>query len=100
MNADAMEPLQQLHKVLADLEGLVRAATGRAGEGGLDFVERLQSTLSAAQSRFKHAEQALKRDATHGAEVADEYVHEHAWLAIGIAAAIAFLLGVLSARRE
>ena len=33
------------------------------------------------------------------AKVTDNYVHEHPWKAIGIAAAIAFLLGLLVSRR-
>lgn len=100
MNADASEPIAQLHKVLAELEGMAKAAAGVAGEGGADIVERLKGTLSAAQLRIRDAERALERDAVHGAKVADEYVRDHAWLSIGVAAAVAFLLGALTARRE
>ncbi len=100
MNADASEPLKQLHKVLAELEGLAKAAANTAGEGGTDLLGRLKGTLDSARTRIRDAEQALQREATHGAKAADQYVHDHTWMSIGIAAAVAFLLGALTARRE
>ena len=100
MNQDAGEPLKQLHKVLAELENLARSAADTTGEGGSDIIERLKGTLSAAQSRIRDAEQALRRQATHGAKAADQYVHDHTWMSICIAAAVAFLLGALTTRRD
>ena len=82
MNVDNSEPIRQLHKVLAEL------------------VEQLKGALTAARTRLKEAEQSLQRDAAQGAKSADEYVHDHTWMSIGIAAAVAFLLGALTARRD
>ena len=52
MNADASEPLKQLHKVLAELEGLANAAANTAGEGGTDLLGRLKGTLDSARTRM------------------------------------------------
>jgi ElaB/YqjD/DUF883 family membrane-anchored ribosome-binding protein len=97
---DTGEAVKQLHKVLAELEGLAKAAAGVAGEGGSDLIGHLKGTLTAARERIKEAEQKLERDAAHGAKAADQYVHDHTWMSIGIAAAVAFLLGALTTRRD
>jgi ElaB/YqjD/DUF883 family membrane-anchored ribosome-binding protein len=100
MSADKSEPLQQLHKILAELESLARSAAGAAGEGGSGIAEQLHGVLSKARSRIQETEQALEREATRGARAADDYVRDHAWMSIGIAAAVAFFLGAMSTRRD
>jgi ElaB/YqjD/DUF883 family membrane-anchored ribosome-binding protein len=100
MNLDNTDPIKQLHKVLSELESLARSTAEKAGDGGADLIEQLKSTLAAARARIKDAEQSLQREATQGAETANQYVHEHTWMSIGIAAGVAFLLGALTARRD
>lgn len=100
MSIENSEPIRQLHKVLAELEGLARSTAEKAGDGGADLVEQLKDALSAARSRLKEAERTLQKEAAEGAKSADQYVHEHTWMSIGIAAAVAFLLGALTARRD
>jgi ElaB/YqjD/DUF883 family membrane-anchored ribosome-binding protein len=100
MNSEDIDPIRQLHKVLSELESLARSTAEKAGDGGADLIEQLKGTLAAARSRIKDAEQSLQREATQGAKTADQYVHEHTWMSIGIAAAVAFLLGALTARRD
>ena len=97
---DTADSVKQLHKVLTELEALAKAAAGAAGEGGSDLISRLKGTLAAARDRIKEAEQKLEHGAAHGAKAADQYVHDHTWMSIGIAAAVAFLLGALTSRRD
>jgi ElaB/YqjD/DUF883 family membrane-anchored ribosome-binding protein len=100
MNSAGNDPIKQLHQVLSELESLARSTAEKAGDGGADLIEQLKGTLATARSRIKEAEQSLQREVTQGARTADQYVHEHTWMSIGIAAAVAFLLGALTARRE
>ncbi|MBS0389257.1 MAG: DUF883 domain-containing protein [Proteobacteria bacterium] len=100
MNVENSEPIRQLHKVLAELEGLARSTAEKAGEGGTDLIGQLKEALATARSRLADAERTLRRDATEGVKSADQYVHDHTWMSIGIAAAVAFLLGALTARRD
>jgi ElaB/YqjD/DUF883 family membrane-anchored ribosome-binding protein len=100
MNLDISDPVKQLHKALSELESLARSTAEKAGDGGADLVEQLKGTLEAARARIKEAEQSLQREAKQGAETANQYVHEHTWMSIGIAAAVAFLLGAMTARRD
>ena len=100
MNVENSEPIRQLHKVLAELEGLARSTAEKAGDGGADLVGQLKDALASARSRLQEAERTLQREAAEGARSADQYVRDHTWMSIGIAAAVAFLLGALSARRD
>ena len=100
MNVENSDPVRKLHAVLAELENLARSTAEKAGEGGADLVEQLKDALATARSRLKEAERTLQREAAQGAKSADQYVHDHTWMSIGIAAAVAFLLGALTTRRD
>ena len=100
MSFDNSDAISQLHNVLSELESLARSMAGEAGDGGADLIEQLQGALAAARSRISDAEGSLRRKVEQGARAADGFVHEHTWMSIGIAAAVAFLLGTLTARRE
>lgn len=100
MSTHTEQLLSQLHKVIADLEGLARTAAGTVGQEGEEAAGRLKEALAGARERIRDAEQGLHRGAQQGARAADSYVHEHTWMSIGVAAAVAFLLGALTARRD
>jgi ElaB/YqjD/DUF883 family membrane-anchored ribosome-binding protein len=92
--------LGQLARIVEELEGLA-TSTGNAGaEGASAVTTRLKEALGDARARIKSVEQGLREGAVEGAKAADSYVHEHAWISVGVAAAIAFLLGALSTRRD
>ena len=100
MNEGATEPLDQLHKLLAELEGLAKSAAATAGQSGAEVADRLKGALSKARTRLRDAEQELERGVAQGAQATDEFVHEHTWMSIGIAAAVGFVIGVLLVRRD
>jgi len=100
MNAHVDESLKQLHELVAELEARARAAADAAGEGGAEVAGKLRAALAAARARMAEVEHSLARDAGRGAKAADEFVRENAWMSIGIAAAVAFVLGALFARRD
>ncbi len=56
---------------------------------------RIQSRLQEARVELA----GLQDAATAQVKVADEFVHEHPWQSIGIAAAIGLVVGLLVARR-
>jgi ElaB/YqjD/DUF883 family membrane-anchored ribosome-binding protein len=100
MEAHVDETLKQLHELVAELEARARSAAGAAGEGGAEVAGKLRAALAAARARMAEVEHSLARDAGRGAKAADEFVRENAWMSIGIAAAVAFVLGALFARRD
>ena len=100
MSSHSDQLLNQLSKLVEDIEGLATAATHAGAEGAATVSDRLKEALADAHTRIRNVEHGLKRGAADTAKVADNYVREHAWVSVGVAAAIAFLLGALSTRRD
>ena len=85
--------------VVADAEELLRATASQAGEKVGVARERIQASLANARVKLVEAERALAERTRQAAKVADDYVRENPWQAVGIAAAAGLVLGVLISRR-
>jgi len=88
-----------LKLVVSDAEELLRATASQAGEKVAVARERIQASLASAKVKLNDAERAAMEKAKEAAKVTDEYVHEHPWRAVGIAAGAGFVLGMLIGRR-
>jgi ElaB/YqjD/DUF883 family membrane-anchored ribosome-binding protein len=103
MKGHAERVLEDLQQLVAQFEELVKGSLSGAGEQVGDTSERLQSGLRRARERLASFERELGREFGEfgaSARAADQYVRDHAWTAIGIAAAAAFLVGLIAARRD
>ena len=85
--------------VVADAEELLRATASQAGEKVGVARERIQASLASARVKLAETERAVLDKAKLAATATDEYVHEHPWHAVGVAAVIGLLLGALINRR-
>ena len=90
--------LQDLRVVVADAEELLRATAGQAGEKVSAARERIQENLAAAKQRLAVAQDAVVARTKEAAKVTDEYVHENPWKAVGIAAGVGLVIGMLISR--
>ncbi|HVP08502.1 MAG TPA: DUF883 family protein [Burkholderiales bacterium] len=88
-----------LKVVVADAEELLRATASQAGEKVVAARERIQASLATAKVKLGEAERAAVAKAKEAARATDEYVHDNPWQAVGIAAGIGVLLGLLIGRR-
>jgi ElaB/YqjD/DUF883 family membrane-anchored ribosome-binding protein len=88
-----------LKVVVADAEELLRATASQAGEKVGVARERIQASLASARVKLAETERAVLDQTKLAAKAADEYVHEHPWHAVGVAAVIGLLLGALINRR-
>ena len=88
-----------LKVVVADAEELLRATASQAGEKVAAARERIQASLASAKVKLTEAERALLEKTKEAAKATDEFVHEHPWKAVGIAAGAGLLLGILISRR-
>lgn len=90
--------MQDLRVVVADAEELLRATAGQAGEKVSAARERIQENLAAAKQRLAAAQDAVIARTKEAAKVTDEYVHENPWKAVGIAAGVGLVIGMLISR--
>lgn len=90
--------MQDLQLVVSDAEELLRATAGQAGEKVSAARERIQDSLSAAKVRLADAEEAMLEKTRQAARATDEYVHENPWRAVGIAAGVGLVVGMLISR--
>jgi ElaB/YqjD/DUF883 family membrane-anchored ribosome-binding protein len=90
----------QLHKLMAEIEDLAKSAAQSAESSGSETAEGLRNTLSGVRQRLLDTENLLERELRQQGKAVDQYVHEHAWLTIGIAAAAAFMLGAAAVRKR
>lgn len=98
-NVSREKLLADLKVLVADTEELLRATAGQVGEKAAIARERIQASLAATKDKLADAERALVDKTKQAARVADAYVHEHPWSAVGVAAAVGVVLGMLISRR-
>jgi ElaB/YqjD/DUF883 family membrane-anchored ribosome-binding protein len=80
--------MDDLRAVLADAEELLRATAGEAAPKVQEARARAEETLKNARERLEGAGHEL-----------DAKVRENPWVAVGVAAGIGLLVGVLLARK-
>ena len=85
------------NKLVGDTEALLRAMASVPGEKTAALRASVEESLHAAKKRARELQGAAYEKTTAAARATDEYVHENAWAAIGIAAAVGFIAGLLVA---
>ncbi len=88
-----------LKVVMADAEELLRLTASHAGEKASAARERIQASLASARLKLTDAERAMVDRTREVAKATDTYVRENPWAAVGIAAAVGVVLGLLISRR-
>ncbi|MEO8464394.1 MAG: DUF883 family protein [Gammaproteobacteria bacterium] len=101
MTADQL--IEDLQTVIRDAESLLGATAARGGEV---IGEKIQEVRSRAEESVRAAKDrlaAIEEDALERAQAlagdTNEYVRENPWQAVGIAAGIGLVLGLLVSRR-
>jgi ElaB/YqjD/DUF883 family membrane-anchored ribosome-binding protein len=91
--------LADLQTVVDDAEALLKATSTQTGEKIQSARSRAEQSLRQARARLEQAEgQAIAR-ARRVASDAEGYVHEKPWQAMGVAAGLGIVLGLLLNRR-
>jgi ElaB/YqjD/DUF883 family membrane-anchored ribosome-binding protein len=88
-----------LQTVIEDAEALLQATASQTGEKIDAIRTRARASVHQARERLVAIQAKTADQARQAAESADEYVHKNPWQAVGIAAGIGLLLGVLISRR-
>jgi ElaB/YqjD/DUF883 family membrane-anchored ribosome-binding protein len=91
--------MADLRVVLADAEELLKLTANQAGERVGAARERVQASLEKAKVRLAELEALAAERTRIAAKATDEFVHEHPWKAVGIAAGVGLIVGLLIGRR-
>jgi ElaB/YqjD/DUF883 family membrane-anchored ribosome-binding protein len=98
VNTDKL--FQDLQSVVHDAEALLMATAGQAGDKVQEVRSRAEETIRKARASLNSMEDSALRRAKELAGQADDYVRENPWQAVGVAAGIGLLLGVMLSRRS
>ena len=90
---------QDLKIVISDAEELLRATASQAGEKVSVAREKIQDSLRHAKVKLAEVEDILVDKGKLAARATDEYVHDNPWKAVGIAAGVGLIIGMLISRR-
>ena len=85
--------------VVADAEEILRATAGVAGEKMAELRERIGERVRDAKLRIEDAEVALVDRTKAAARATDDFVNDNPWRAVGIAAGVGLMLGIIVGRR-
>lgn len=91
--------VDEFSTVLTEAEDMLKRAANESGEKAKDLRSQVEAKLLTAKLRMQEIEgQAIDR-AKEAARATDDYVHEHPWQSIGVAAAVGVVIGLLMNRR-
>lgn len=99
-NASPSSVSREFHNFLADIEDLIKEATSLTGDDLARAKVKLNARIATAKASAEDMSESVVQRARQTANVTNAYVHEQPWKAVGASAAIAFLLGLVIARRS
>jgi len=84
-----------LKNLVVDAEELLKATASQAGDKIGVARQKIEQSLIEGKKALADAEKVIVEKSKEAAEIADDYVRENPWSAIGIAAGIGLVLGLL-----
>lgn len=88
-----------LKLVIADAEELLKLTAGQVGDKAAEMRMRMQARMEQAKADLVSLQEMAAVKAKDAGKAADAYVHENPWKAVGIAAGIGLVFGMLISRR-
>jgi ElaB/YqjD/DUF883 family membrane-anchored ribosome-binding protein len=91
--------VDEFRALVGSMEDVFSAAAGSSGEKLTELKGQAEANLKKAKATLGDMEKRAAGKARTIAADSDDYVHESPWTAVGFAAAIGLLLGVLIGRK-
>jgi ElaB/YqjD/DUF883 family membrane-anchored ribosome-binding protein len=85
--------------VVADAEALLKATVNQGGDELAAVRGKAEESIKAMKAKMADEQAAVLAFSKDAAKSADIYVHMHPWTAVGVAAGVGLLVGLLSSRR-
>lgn len=97
---DSQEQLvSDIKSVISEAEEMLNDTADQSGDKISQLRARVKARLSDARERLVDAEAALRHHTKKAARATDDYVHESPWTAVGVAACVGLLVGLIIGRR-
>ena len=97
--AQADRLMSDLKVLIADAEALLKSSSSDVGQAVAGARSRMEARLDDAKANLLQLQQEAAQRAKAAGRAADDYVHEHPWQAVGVAAGIGLVVGLLIGRR-
>jgi len=91
--------IKDMKAVVGDAEDLVKATASQSGEQIVRIRARAEESLRTARAHIKDITEGAEAQALAAARDVNKQVHDNPWTAIGVAAGVAFVVGVLAGRK-
>jgi ElaB/YqjD/DUF883 family membrane-anchored ribosome-binding protein len=101
MTVSSQQVLEDLMRVLGDIDELVKASAAPPGDGKSTAAAadpELDRKLTAIRARIDNVKDRIARGVHERVEAVDNYFRENTWKTVGTAAALAFIAGLLIGR--
>jgi ElaB/YqjD/DUF883 family membrane-anchored ribosome-binding protein len=87
-----------LKALIGDAEELFKATTNQAGEKVAVARQKIEQSLIEGKKALADAETIIVEKSKQYADITDDYIRENPWTAVGIAAGVGLVLGLLIRR--
>jgi ElaB/YqjD/DUF883 family membrane-anchored ribosome-binding protein len=91
--------IEDFKVAVVDAEALLKATANQGGEKLVEVRAKAEESLKVAKARMADAQAELLVRTKAAAKATDVYVHENPWQAIGVAAGVGVVIGLLIGRR-
>ncbi len=90
----------EIKSLIADVEDLMARIADVNDADVVRMRSKVQRAVEATKQSLADGAENLQRRAQNAASVADDYVRESPWQAVGIAALVGAVVGILATRRS
>jgi ElaB/YqjD/DUF883 family membrane-anchored ribosome-binding protein len=99
MNAPREKLVTDFRVLMTDVDELVKATASQTGDKIAEVRGRVQQAAAQLRPRLAEAQVVLQNKAAVAVDTADDYIHDNPWTAIGVAAGVGLVIGLLVGRR-
>jgi ElaB/YqjD/DUF883 family membrane-anchored ribosome-binding protein len=90
----------EIKNLIADVEELMARIADMKDADVVRVRSKVQRAVDATKQSLAEGADAIRQQAQNVANTADDYVHDSPWQAVGIAALVGAVVGILATRRS
>ncbi len=90
----------EIRSLIADVEELVARISDLKDDDVAQVRNKVLRAVDTAKESLAESADGLRRQAQRVVTTADDYVHDNPWQAVGLAALVGAVVGILASRRS